>query len=93
MNSYEIMTITELSLGEEGARTLSNSIKDLVNSFKGKVNDSNFWGKRKYAYEIKHIKEGFYDVIKFEMSPTEVPALKAKLSLVKGLVRYLVTSI
>jgi small subunit ribosomal protein S6 len=92
MKTYEIMLIIENKLGEEGARVLSNTVKDLITQNKGKVLDSNFWGKRKFAYEINHSNEGFYDVINFEMSADKMPALKSKLTYTDGLLRYLVTA-
>ena len=91
MAKYEMMTISKIALGEEGARELSNSIKDLITSLKGKVLNSDFWGKRKFAYEIKHSREGFYEVLEFEMEPGSVKSLKGKLNLQEGLVRYLVS--
>ena len=86
------MTIASVKLGEDGARNLSNDIKDLVTKHKGKVLDSNFWGKRKFAYPIKHEVEGYYDVINFEMPADGMPKFKAKLDSLDGLLRYLVTS-
>ncbi|EKD99989.1 MAG: Ribosomal protein S6 [uncultured bacterium] len=90
MKNYELMTITKLSLGEEGARALSNEVKDLVNKFKGTVLNDDFWGKRKYAYTLNGETEGFYDVIKLEMPAEEMPKFKAKLNMQDKVVRYLV---
>jgi len=46
MKKYEIMTISKSKLGEDGSRNLSNSVKDLISSFRGTVLDNNFMGKR-----------------------------------------------
>ena len=91
MAKYEMMTISKVALGEEGARELSNSIKDLITSLKGKILNSDFWGKRKFAYEIKHSQEGFYEVLEFEMGKDSIKDLKGKLNLQNDLVRYLVS--
>lgn len=93
MKKYEIMTITNIDLGEDGARDLSNELKDTISSLKGKVLDSDFWGKRKFAYKIKNKTEGFYEVIDFELEPSELEAFKKKLNLQEQLVRYLITVI
>lgn len=93
MSQYELMTITKIGLGEDGARSVSNQIKDLIASGKGKVLNSDFWGKRKFAYEINHEREGFYEVTTFEVAPEFIPTFKTKLNYISGLVRYLVTSI
>ena len=92
MKKYELMTIMKLSLGEDKARELSNSIKDEISKLKGKIINSDFWGKRKFAYEINRDTEGFYEVVQFEISPAEVQEFKNKLNLQDGLVRYLITA-
>ena len=92
MKKYELMTIAKINLGEDGARALSNSIKDLISSAKGKILNSDFWGKRKFAYEVNGNQEGFYEVIEFEADPAATAGIKAKLNLQDGLVRYLITA-
>lgn len=92
MKQYEIMTITKVGLGEDGARSVSNNVKDLITANKGKVLDSDFWGKRAFSYEINHETEGFYEVINFEVDPGHIPEIKTKLNILDGLIRYLVTS-
>jgi small subunit ribosomal protein S6 len=92
MTNYELMTISKIAIGEEGARNLSNDIKDLISKYKGKVLDSNFWGKRKFAYKIEHETEGYYDIINFEMPAESMPVFESKLNLIEGLIRYLVTA-
>ncbi len=92
MTQYELMTITDLNVGEDGARSISNQIKDIITAKKGKILDSDFWGKRKFSYEIDHKDEGFYEVIKFELDSEEVPDVKLRLNLINGLTRYLVTT-
>ena len=90
MRKYELMTIAKITLGEDGARALSNSVKDLISANKGTTLNSDFWGKRKLAYEIKHDTEAFYEVIEFETEPDSIDNLKAKLNLQEGLVRYII---
>ncbi|KKS63903.1 MAG: 30S ribosomal protein S6 [candidate division WWE3 bacterium GW2011_GWF1_42_51] len=51
MKQYEIMNIYKLELGEEGAKELSSKVQENIDSNGGKVTASNFWGKRKFAYE------------------------------------------
>ena len=92
MKSYELMTITKFNTGEEGARNISNEIKDLISKQKGKVMNDDFWGKRKFAFKVGAETEGFYDVIKFEMEPEEVEKMQLKLKTMDSLVRYLVTA-
>lgn len=91
MKNYELMTLTKGSVGEANAKEISGEINSLILSFGGKVNESDFWGKRKLAYNIRQETEGFYEVIQFELPENKVNSLKSKLNLVNNLMRYLVT--
>ena len=51
--------------------------------------NGNFWGKRKFAYEIKSQTEGWYDVIQFEGDEVGVSKIKEKFNVIDDLVRYL----
>lgn len=90
---YEIMIITKIDIGEEKAKEVSKNIQDLISSLNGKVESSDFWGKRKFAYPIKHDTEGYYEVVNFELSADKIDTLKTKLNLMQDVVRYLVTAI
>lgn len=89
---YEIMTIYKNELGEEEAKKLSGKIKEIIESMGGKELKNDFWGRRKFAYELDHNLEGFYDVFNFEFESERVSKLKEKLNLINGLVRYLFTA-
>lgn len=84
------MTIAKGKLSEESARSLSNSTKDLISTSGGRVLNSNFWGKRKFAYEVKGATEGWYDIVQLEAEEALISKLKQKLNIVDDLVRYLV---
>lgn len=92
MKKYELMTIYKVSLGEDGARNVSNKVKDVISGNSGKVLDSVMMGKRRFAYEINKEKEGYYDVITCELNTENVKKLKEKLNLTEGLIRYLITA-
>ncbi len=89
---YEIMTIYKNDLGEEGAKELSKKLSEVLTSMGAKEITNDFWGRRKFAYEINHSTEGFYDLFKFESDSSLIKNLKEKLNQINGLVRYLITA-
>ena len=91
--NYELMTITKIDLGEEKAKEVSKNIQELISSLNGKVTKTDFWGKRKLAYEVSHNTEGYYDLITFDLDSDKVSKLKSKLNLVQEVIRYLVTAL
>lgn len=92
MTKYELMTIYKINLGESGAKDLSKEVHDLIKSLKGNILNQDFWGKRKFAYEIKHDSEGYYEIIDLEIESSELNNLKKKLNLLDNVVRYLITA-
>ena len=60
-----------------------------VTRFGGTVSDVAEWGKRRLAYEIQKMREGYYYFIHFE-SDSSVPAeLEARLRIMDNVIRYL----
>jgi small subunit ribosomal protein S6 len=68
------MTIHRPEMSEEDARSRVSEIEALLSARGATVEESDFWGKRRFAYEINHITEGYYSVISFgteDLSPVE----------------------
>jgi len=91
MRHYELMTIYNIELGEEGALGLSEEVKSLITSLKGKVVSDNFWGKRKFAYRVGLQEEGYYDVVQFDLEGSKVDSLKKELTSNESIIRYLIS--
>jgi small subunit ribosomal protein S6 len=90
MRNYEIMTISKKALGEEGFSLVSGLVREGIEKNGGKVLSDSNWGKRRFAYKIENETEGYYEVINFELSPAKLSSLKTRLSLIEGLVRYII---
>ena len=65
MRKYETIFILQPTLDEE-------AVKANIEKFKGVIENVDFWGKRKLAYEIKKVNEGFYTLINFS-ADNELP--------------------
>ena len=65
INSYEGMFIVSLANGEEAAKATVSKFTDLVaaNAEVVKIDD---WGKRRFAYPIQDMNEGYYTVVTFK---------------------------
>ncbi len=91
MRNYELMTIAKSSLTDEQSKKISKEIQELIASLKGTVSKTDYWGKRKLAYEAKGLKEGYYDVIWFSINPIDLKKIENKLALTENLLKYLIT--
>ena len=62
INSYETLFITDLSNGEEAAKATVNKFTGLIAS-NGEIVEVAEWGKRRLAYPINDMNEGYYTVV------------------------------
>ena len=62
VNSYETLFITDLSNGEEAAKATVDKFTGLIGS-NGEIIEVAQWGKRRLAYPINDMNEGFYTVV------------------------------
>ncbi len=66
MRKYETVFILRPDLDEERNAELVEKFKLLVEDNGGEIVSLDKWGKRRLAYEINHVREGFYVVSKFK---------------------------
>jgi small subunit ribosomal protein S6 len=71
MKKYETLFVLNPTLDEEALKANIEKIKGVIES-DGTVTNVDEWGKRRLAYEINHINEGFYILINFEAN-SELP--------------------
>ena len=92
MRTYELMMIHRPELAETDVRTLVGEVEGVIAS-SGSVSDTDFWGKRRFAYEIDHLHEGFYSVVQFESGTEMVETLDRALGLHDAVIRHKITRI
>ena len=87
---YELMYILNPNLTEEETAALVEKFKALVEA-NGTLDEMEEMGKRKLAYEINYLSEGYYVLVKFTCGP-DVPAeLDRVLGITDGVIRSLIT--
>lgn len=89
MNKYESVVIVNPNLEEESIKNLIKKFSDLINT-DGTVTSVEEMGKRKLAYEIKKLKEGFYIVIKFEAKPELISELERNYRITDEVMKFMV---
>lgn len=88
MRPYEVMLILEGTADENTVQSNVDKISELVSAQKGKVGQISKWGRRRFAYELKHRWEGNYSLIEFNAEPTTVAELDRMLMLSDDVVRH-----
>ena len=87
MRSYELMMIHRPEMAEPDVRAQIGDLETAI-SETGEVKESDFWGKRRFAFEIDHIREGYYSVVQFEGDTELVQRISRALSLSDVVVRH-----
>ena len=66
--NYEVVYILDPNLAEDATAALVEKFKKLVES-KGTLGEVNEWGKKKLAYPINDLTEGYYVLMTFTADP------------------------
>lgn len=89
MNKYESVVIINPNLENEAIKALVNKFSDLINS-NGTVSSVEELGKKKLAYEIKKLSEGYYVVLKFEAKPELISELERVYRITDDVMKFIV---
>lgn len=89
MNKYESVVIINPNLEAESIKTLITKFSDLINS-NGTVSSVEELGKKKLAYEIKKLNEGYYVVLKFEAKPELIAELERVYRITDEVMKFIV---
>ena len=90
MNKYELVLVVNAKIEDDARAAVVDKAKAYVERFGGAVTEVEDWGKKKLAYEIQHMKEGFYYFIQFEAEATCPAELEKRVRIMENVLRYLV---
>jgi small subunit ribosomal protein S6 len=91
MEKYELMVIFKPLLPEESRENLQEKFDKILekNDVNANILETDVWGKRHLAYEIKGYDEGYYIVYNMEFDPSTIKAFEEYLRLNSDVLRYL----
>ena len=87
---YEVLYVLNPNLTEEETQAVVEKFKTLIEQ-NGTIDEMDEWGKRKLAYEINYLSEGYYVLVKFTSGPEFPAELDRVLGITDGVIRSLVT--
>ena len=87
---YECMYVLNPNLTEEETAAIVEKFKALVEA-NGTLDEMEEMGKRKLAYEINYLTEGYYVLLKFTSAPEFPAELDRILGITDGVIRSLIT--
>src|SRR3989441_10643194 len=93
MRPYEVMLIFDASLEEETIRAAVDRYAEFIRSRGGNPGRIDRWGKRRFAYELRHRWEGYYVLMEATAAPEGMEELHRMLSLADDVIRHKVVRI
>lgn len=89
MNKYELAVVVNAKIEDDARTATIKKVKELIARFGGNVTDVDEWGKKRLAYEIQKMREGFYYFIQFDAN-ADVPAqLEENVRIMDNVLRFL----
>ena len=89
MNKYELTVVVSANVEEEVRLASVEQIKELITRFSGTVTNVDDWGKKRLAYEIQKMKDGFYYFIRFDAEPTCPAEIESRIRIMEPVIRFL----
>ena len=90
LRDYEILYIVRPELDDEQLQQAIASVDRLIDNLGGARQKTDIWGRRRLAYEVKHLREGQYVLTDFQIEPARVPEMEATLKISDTVFRHLI---
>ena len=87
--NYEVVYILDPAMGEEAIAAMVAKFKTLVET-QGTVSEVDEWGKRRLAYPINDLNEGYYVLMTFTAEPSLPAELDRVLKITEGVMRSMI---
>jgi small subunit ribosomal protein S6 len=82
------MLILPAEADEKVVSTAIDRITKVVSAHGGEVSNIDRWGRRRFAYELGRMTEGYYAVATFTAEPTAQPEVERILNLADEVIRH-----
>ena len=90
MSKYELALVVNAKIEDEAREAVVEKAKGYVARYGGTVTEVEEWGKKRLAYEVHKMREGFYYFIQFEADATCPAEVERHVRIMDNVMRYLV---
>lgn len=91
MREYETVFILHPQVDEAGIERNIEAVKQTIVDGKGEVAGVYKWGRRRLAYQIRKVSDGFYTLIRFKAEPAVLRELDRRFNINESILRYQTT--
>ena len=90
MHKYELAVVLNAKLEEDDKTASLEKVKALIERFGGQITNVDDWGKKRLAYEIQKMNEGFYYFIQFDAEASAPAEIESRIRIMDNVIRYLI---
>lgn len=89
VKKYEVMFIVNAA-NDEVIKAAVKLVQDTITRIGGTIDNTDEWGKRHLAYEVKHQSEGYYVVVDFQADPAQIKELDRVIKIHEEIIRHII---
>ena len=93
MRKYELMYIIRPTIEDDAKKALVERFNEIVTSNGAEIIESKEWGKRRLAYEINDLREGYYQIVKMNADSKAVDEFIRLANINEDIIRYIAVRI
>ncbi len=90
MRKYEIMYIIRPNIEEEAKKALVERFNTILTENGAELAESKDWGKRRLAYEINDLRDGYYMIVKVNAEAAAVQEFDRLAKISEDIIRHIV---
>ena len=89
MNKYELALVVHATIEDDARAAVVEKAKEYITRAEGTVTEVEDWGKKKLAYEIQKMSDGFFYFIQFDAPATAPALIEHKVRIMDNVLRFL----
>lgn len=90
MNKYELALIVSAQIEDDARAAVVEKAKEYITRATGTVTEVEEWGKKKLAYDVQKMSEGFYYFIQFEAASNVPAVVEQDVRIMDNVLRFLI---
>ena len=89
MNKYELAVVVNAKIEDDARTATIEKVKEYITRFGGTITNVDAWGKKRLAYEIQKMREGYYYFIQFESDSSCPAEVEKSVRIMENVIRFL----
>ena len=89
MNKYELAVVVNAKIEDDARTATIEKVKEYITRFGGTITNVDEWGKKRLAYEIQKMREGYYYFIQFESDSSCPAEVEKRVRIMENVIRFL----